>query len=96
MQQQGYPLEAVAAMAGGSLIGNPGNTMIVELLTDSRKLSSPDQTLFFAIVTSRDNGHKYIGELYKKGIRAICISELPDRTLPDTVYIQVNNTLEAL
>ncbi|MBK9357959.1 MAG: bifunctional UDP-N-acetylmuramoyl-tripeptide:D-alanyl-D-alanine ligase/alanine racemase [Bacteroidales bacterium] len=96
MQQQGYPLEAVAAMAGGSLIGNPGNTMIVELLTDSRKLSSPDQTLFFAIVTSRDNGHKYIGELYKKGIRAFCISELPDRTLPDTVYIQVNNTLEAL
>ncbi|MFH1118801.1 MAG: bifunctional UDP-N-acetylmuramoyl-tripeptide:D-alanyl-D-alanine ligase/alanine racemase [Bacteroidota bacterium] len=96
MQQQGYALEAIAAMTGGTLVGNPGNTLIEELLTDSRKLSSPERTLFFAIVTPRNNGHNYIGELYRRGIRNFCISEMPERIMPDAVYIHVDNTLEAL
>jgi len=96
MQKQGYSLVEIAHMTGGTLVGNPGNTLIEELLTDSRKLSSPDRTLFFAIVTARDNGHKYIGELYRKGIRSFCVSEPPERIMPDAVYIRVNNTLEAL
>ncbi len=96
MLQQGYALESIARITGGNLTGNPGNAMIEELLTDSRKLTSPECTLFFAIVTSRNNGHRYIGELYNKGIRYFCVSEPPEFTMPDAVYIRVINTLEAL
>ena len=41
------------------------------LLTDSRELrTEPDETLFFAIKTSRNDGAKYIPELQKKGVCA--------------------------
>lgn len=40
------------------------------LLTDSRQLSAhPEQTLFFAIKTAKNDGARYIDELYAKGVR---------------------------
>lgn len=96
MLQTGYAIEKIAHMIEGKLIGNPGNAFIEELLTDSRKLSSPDRALFFAIVTSRNDGHNYISELYRKGVRYFCISKAPEPAFPDAVYIQVSDTLDAL
>ena len=41
------------------------------LLTDSRQLGShPEQTLFFALRTEKDDGANYIPELQKRGVRA--------------------------
>jgi len=96
MLQTGYAIEKITRMIGGKLIGNPGNAFIEELLTDSRKLSSPEHTLFFAIVTPRNDGHKYINELYRKGIRYFCISKTPEPAFPDAVYIRVPDTLDAM
>lgn len=44
------------------------------LLTDSRQLGAhPEQTMFFAIKTAKNDGAKYIDELYAKGVRVfIC------------------------
>ena len=39
------------------------------LLTDSRSLCFPHETLFFALKTSQNDGHKYIKELYDRGVR---------------------------
>lgn len=40
------------------------------LLTDSRQLGAhPEQTLFFAIKTAKNDGARYIDELYAKGVR---------------------------
>ena len=40
------------------------------LLTDSRQLGAhPEQTLFFAIKTAKNDGANYIDELYKKGVK---------------------------
>ena len=54
----------------------PTNTKIVDcrmpislILTDSRKLTDPPVTIFFAIQTKRNSGVKYVSELYKKGVR---------------------------
>ncbi|MBR4176598.1 MAG: bifunctional UDP-N-acetylmuramoyl-tripeptide:D-alanyl-D-alanine ligase/alanine racemase [Bacteroidales bacterium] len=44
------------------------------LLTDSRKLTDADDTLFFAIRTKRNNGANYIPELYAKGVRHFIVS----------------------
>ena len=68
------------------------------LLTDSRSLSFPAESLFFAIETKRNDGHKYIAELYKQNARYFLVSKmLPDFSeLPDAVFLQVNDTLEAL
>ncbi|MHB9056716.1 MAG: bifunctional UDP-N-acetylmuramoyl-tripeptide:D-alanyl-D-alanine ligase/alanine racemase [Paludibacteraceae bacterium] len=68
------------------------------LLTDSRSLSFPSGSLFFALKTSRNDGHKYIAELYRQNLRYFVVSEMhPDfAELPDAVFIQVDNTLQAL
>ena len=40
------------------------------LLTDSRQLGAhPEQTLFFAIKTAKNDGARYIDELYNRGVR---------------------------
>ena len=45
------------------------DSSISRLLTDSRKLVDPAASLFFAIPTKRNNGARYVPELYKKGVR---------------------------
>ena len=48
-----------------------GHADIHYLLTDSRQLGShPEQTLFFALRTEKDDGANYIDELKRKGVRA--------------------------
>jgi len=68
------------------------------LLTDSRSLSFPAESLFFAIHTARNNGHNYIQELYEQNLRYFVVSEMrPEfEKLTDAVFLQVNNSLKAL
>ncbi len=71
---------------------------ISELLIDSRRLIQPEQCLFIALVTSRNDGHHYIGELYEKGVRNFLISQMADdrNRMPDACFIAVPDTLMAL
>lgn len=73
-------------------------TFVKHLLTDSRSLLHPSTTLFFALVTNRNDGHLYIGELYAKGVRLFVVHPAysPTSDLVDAVFFKVNNTLEAL
>lgn len=68
------------------------------LLTDSRTLSFPTESLFFAIKTKRNDGHRYVSELYRQNLRYFVISEiLPEfNDLENAVFLVVENTLEAL
>lgn len=65
------------------------------LLTDSRSLSFPEQTLFFALHTSRRDGAVYIPELYSLGVRAFVVSHEVEMKA-DAVYLIVDNPLRAL
>ena len=70
----------VHSTAGGdAVIGSEALrfTLIRELLIDSRRLIHPDHCLFVALVSERNDGHKYIAELYGKGVRGFMVSELP-------------------
>ncbi len=70
---------------------------ILWLLTDSRNLSFPAESLFFAIKTERNNGHKYIEQLYIQNLRYFVISEEVDfEKMPDAHFIRVENTINAL
>ena len=65
------------------------------LLTDSRSLCFPETTLFFAIRTERGDGHRYIQDLYSRGVRAFVVSALQEN-LPGAVQLLVPDTLTAL
>jgi alanine racemase len=70
---------------------------VEHLLIDSRKAFSPATSLFFAIVSPRRNGHDFIGELYRKGVRSFVVSNSVEATdYPEATFIQVKDTVEAL
>lgn len=86
----------------GSIIGaqRSGNTSaaIDWILTDSRSLCFPEETLFFALKTKRNDGHKYIPDLYTRGVRNFVVSDLPENLAdyPDANFLQVAQPLKAL
>ena len=51
------------------------------LLTDSRQLVVPSETLFFAIRSERNDGVKYVADLYDKGVRGFVVSRDIDTEL---------------
>ncbi len=57
------------------------NATFTRILTDSRKVTDAGDTLFFAIRTKRNNGAKYIPELYAKGVRCFVVSNDIDDNL---------------
>lgn len=68
------------------------------LLTDSRSLSFPSESVFFAIHTARNNGHNYVAELYQQNLRYFVVSEMRPEfaQMNDAVFIQVPDSLKAL
>ena len=71
-----YSIEKVATLIGARRYGE-ADTLVGWLLTDSRSLCFPEQTLFFALRTHRNDGHKYIPELYRRGVRSFVVDSLP-------------------
>lgn len=87
--------EEVRIVAGGDA---DGNMPIDILLTDSRSLTVPARSLFFAIATRRGDGHRFIGDLYRKGVRAFVVTAIPEqlRDAPDAVWIVVPDVVKAM
>jgi alanine racemase len=77
---------------------DPKGIEVQDILIDSRRLISPDMCLFFALVTKRNDGHKYISELYEKGVRHFMVSHLDglEVRFADANFFMVADTLEAL
>ena len=58
---------------------------------------APATSLFFALKGTRRDGHQFMPELYKRGVRAFVISEAIDITgFPEAVFLLVKDTLYAL
>lgn len=89
-------LSEIASVTGNNTVSN--EAVIKWLLTDSRTLSFPQESLFFAIVTKRNDGHKFIEELYRQNLRYFVVSrQLPEfETMTDAAFIRVDDTLRAL
>ena len=49
---------------------------VSHILTDSRSLLTPEETLFFAIRTESGDGHRYIESLYERGVRSFVVEQL--------------------
>lgn len=104
-----YSIEKAATLIGARRYGK-AETTIGWLLTDSRSLCFPEQTLFFALRTRRNDGHRYIPELYQRGVRSFVVDSLPpspndNQTLtweslaeayPQANFLRVPSSLAAL
>lgn len=93
-----YTIEKITTLIGAHHYGE-NVADVAFILTDSRSLCFPEETLFFALQTNRNDGHKYIPELYQRGVRNFVVTDVPtDRaeTYPDANFLKVSNTLKAL
>lgn len=90
-------IEEITSVIGANRIGKHPAT-IDWILTDSRSLCFPEETLFFALKTKRNDGHKYIPELYARGVRNFVVTDVPENLshYSDANFLQVANSLKAL
>ena len=86
----------IARITGAEHRG-PADASINWLLTDSRSLCFPAETLFFAIRTHKNDGHKYIDELYRRGVRNFVVETPPeDGVMQNANFLVVGNSIKAL
>ena len=93
-----YSIEKVTTLIGARRYGN-SEGQVSWLLTDSRSLCFPEETLFFALKTQRNDGHRYIQDLYNRGVRQFVVEQVPEHyeTLyPEANFLRVPHSLAAL
>ena len=90
-----YTIEKITTLIGARRIGST-DAKIGWLLTDSRSLCFPEETLFFALKSSRNDGHRYLADLYRRGVRNFVVSKVPDQPEADANYLKVPSPLAAL
>lgn len=90
----------VSAIVGGSLCANETNkeSVISSVSIDSRTIFDPEASLFFALKSERNDGHRYIADLVHLGVRAFVVSDFIDEwnRYGGCSFIVVPNTLTAL
>ena len=90
-----YNIETITTLMGAHRIGT-ADTRVDWLLTDSRSLTFPEETLFFAIRTQKNDGHRYIPELYRRGVRSFVVSQAPEQPEADANYLVVPSPMKAM
>ena len=93
-------IRQVSSIVGGEL-RNPElatEIAISSIAIDSRTIFDPESSLFFALKTERNNGHRYIADLVYQGVRAFVISDYSEEYLEYTncSFVVVPDTLKAL
>jgi len=92
-----YSIRQIARIIGAESSGLR-DAEIGILLTDSRSLSDPAGSLFFALSTAHNDGHRYIRDLYNRGVRNFVVNHdfAETETMPNANFLRVSDTLTAL
>jgi Alr-MurF fusion protein len=87
----------IARIIEGKLTGNP-DFLMSDTITDSRHFSFSEGVAFFAIKGINHDGHIFVEQLYKRGIRIFVVQELPGnyKDYRESAFIKVENTIAAL
>lgn len=89
-------ISQIASLQGCKAIVNDENAGFSYLLTDSRNLFYPAQSLFFAIKTETGDGHDYIRQLHESGVRNFVLQQLPEEISDNCNYLVFKDSIAAL
>ena len=91
-----YELSKIAELCDGRMTGR--DRQVTEVATDSRSCAFGGEPLFAAIAGRNHDGHRFIGEMYARGVRAfMCEREVAEMTQwNDAGFVVVKNTVAAL
>ncbi len=92
-----YTIQHIAQILSAKSILPNASVSIEYLATDSRRISFPSSTLFFALQTERRDAHVFINELYERGVQNFIVRAGYDTSEYNNVnFIFTDNTLHAL
>ena len=93
-----YTISEINKAVGGKLhTCVTSEPTVTELLLDSRKLIHPAQTIFFALKGQKLDGHNYLQELYKKGVRNFVVTHQQNlEQYSEANFIVVKDAMVAL
>ena len=95
-----YTISNIATITHSSIIQMVEDAHIENIITDSRKILFPEQSLFFAMNGPNRSGASFIADLYQKNVRNFLvdtnfnISEI--KHFPNANFLQHENVLTAL
>ncbi len=87
----------IASVIKGQLFGK-SDLPVKELLTDSRLFNFTSESAFFAIKGPNHDGHTFVEQLYRKGIRIFIVENLPEdiSIFQEGAFIKVESSVTAL
>ena len=92
-----YTIEAIAEITGGHLQQHGPGGSITQLVYDSRKIAFAETSLFFALTAGSNDGHRFVADAYKKGVRHFVVGHAIDAAaLPGSNILVVQDVLKAL
>ena len=93
-----YSISEVQQILAATWLHQAGtDTEVEHLLLDSRQISAPTVSLFFALPGKRHDGHRHLEEAYKAGVRQFVVSQhVTTDSFPEANILLVKNTLDAL
>ena len=92
-----YTIEAIGEILKGNFITKSSGAPINYLVYDSRSIAFPESSLFFALHSTHQDGHRFIKDAYAKGVRNFVVDHaIETEDLPHATVLQVTNTLQAL
>jgi len=89
-----YTFQQIQNIAGGQIEGQSSDIVLSKIFFDTRKIIIPKNGIFIAFVGKRD-GHDFIDEAYKKGVRHFIVEQLP-KTLKGATYLVTDSSLQLL
>jgi len=94
----GLSVSQITEVVNGVLHSNDLNARFSLISIDSRTIFDPEASIFFAIKTGRNDGHRYIPDLVLKGVRAFVVADYSTNfnQYKDCHFIVVKDTLRAL
>ena len=92
-------LRQIEQITKGRVLKFSDDLPIAYLLLDSRKIISPLNSLFFAIKGKRHDGHKFVADLYREGVRNFIVEKQAQFNAShyyEANIIEVDNAVTAL
>lgn len=91
-----YSLGQIAEISGGRLVG--ADIAVRGVMTDSRHSFAADRMpIFVAIEGVNHDGHRFVGDLYRRGVRAFMVEHDVEFGLyPEAGFVVVRRSLAAL
>jgi alanine racemase len=77
-------------------VKSDGDHIIQQVITDTRKISSPEHSIFFALKGNFRDGHEFIRDAYDQGVRSFVVEKGTGERFDDAYFIEVDDSFAAL